>query len=73
MKIDTVYLVDALSALVRINSINPEFSAGTTDEREIAAFLAEEMGRLGMAAERFEPEPGRVSVLGRLAGMVGSG
>jgi acetylornithine deacetylase len=69
--VDRGYLTRALADLVRINSINPMFGAGSTDEAEIAAHVAAELGRLGMEVTRREPEPGRVSVLGRLPGGAG--
>ncbi|HEU0052027.1 MAG TPA: ArgE/DapE family deacylase [Longimicrobium sp.] len=68
---DRDFIVESLAALVRINSINPAFSGGTTDESAIAEHVAGEMERLGMTVERFEPRPGRVSVLGRLLGTGG--
>lgn len=71
MRADREYFVETLRTLVRTNSINPAFSGGSTDEREIAAWVAGEMERLGMTTRRFEPEPGRVSVLGSLAGSGG--
>ena len=70
---DRAYVVDTLARLVRVNSINPAFSGGATDERAIAAEVVGEMGRLGMAAEVHEAAPGRASVLGRLAGAGGGG
>jgi len=68
---DRAHYVDLLSRLVRIGSINPAFSDGSTNEAELAAFVAREMEELGMETRRFEPEPGRVSVLGRLPGAGG--
>jgi acetylornithine deacetylase len=67
---DRARFVDLLSRLVRINSINPAFGDGT-NEAELAAFVAGEMEGLGMETRRLEPEPGRVSVLGRLPGAGG--
>ncbi|HEX9729989.1 MAG TPA: ArgE/DapE family deacylase [Gemmatimonadales bacterium] len=57
-----------LSELVQINSINPAFSGGKTDERAIASFVAEWLDRIGLAVTSYEPEPGRMSVVGRRAG-----
>jgi acetylornithine deacetylase len=71
MNVDRAHFVDLLSRLVRIGSINPAFSDGSTNEAELAAFVAGEMEGLGMETRRFEPEPGRVSVLGRLPGAGG--
>ena len=69
--IDERYLVDQAQSLVRINSINPAFSGGTTDERDVATHVDGEMRALGMETSQYEPEPGRVSVVGRLRGSGG--
>lgn len=71
MTVDRAYFVSTLQKLVRIQSINPEFGGGNTNEAEIAGWVAKEMERLGMAARRFEAEPGRASVAGVLAGSGG--
>ena len=68
---DRDYFVDTLRKLVRINSINPEFSGGTTDESEVSGWVAKEMERLGMTARRFEAVKGRASVAGVLPGAGG--
>lgn len=68
MHIDREHLVGTLAELVRINSVNPAFSGGTTDEAAIAEYVATALEQLGMQVDRREPEPGRVSVVGRLAG-----
>jgi acetylornithine deacetylase len=68
---DRAHFVGLLSRLVRISSINPAFGDGATSEAEVAAFVAGEMEGLGMETRRLEPEPGRVSVLGRLPGAGG--
>lgn len=64
-------LVALLSDLVRIDSINPAFSGGRSNESVIAGRVAREMEQIGLAVERREPEPGRVSVIGRLTGSGG--
>jgi acetylornithine deacetylase len=71
MQTDREYFVRTLQKLVRINSINPAFSDGKTDEGEIAGWVAKEMERLGMSARRFEAEKGRASVVGVLPGAGG--
>ena len=68
MRIDPQGVTDLLARLVRINSINPYFSDGSTDERQIAAQVADELRGLGMRVELREPEPRRVSVIGTLPG-----
>jgi acetylornithine deacetylase len=67
----STYIADTLAALVRINSINPAFGGGTTNERAIAEHLDGVFAALGMEVRRFEPEPGRTSVVGRLRGTGG--
>jgi acetylornithine deacetylase len=68
---DSTYVKRTLADLVRINSINPAFSAGTTNERAIATYLADAFEALGMEVTQYEPEPGRVSVVGRRRGRGG--
>jgi len=71
MNADREYFVSTLQKLVRINSINPAFSDGGTNESEVAAWVGKEMERLGMTAKRFEAEAGRASVVGVLPGTGG--
>lgn len=68
MKIDSGQVTDLLARLVRINSINPFFSEGKTNEREIAGSVANELRGFGARVEIHEPQPGRASVLGTLPG-----
>lgn len=71
MNADRDYFVSTLQQLVRINSINPAFSDGSTNESEVATWVGKEMERLGMTARRFEAEAGRASVVGVLPGTGG--
>lgn len=71
MQIDRSFVRDTLVRLVQIDSRNPALTPGAPGEREIADYLAETMAAIGLKAERHEPEPGRVSVTGRLAGSGG--
>lgn len=71
MHIDRPYLEQTLADLVRINSINPKFSDGTTDERAIAAHLTGVMRALGMEVSHHDAAPQRTSVVGRLRGTGG--
>jgi acetylornithine deacetylase len=71
MYIDTDALTATLARMVQIDSINPFFNDGKGDERAIAAFVSEELRRLGLRVETYEPEPGRVSVVGTLPGTGG--
>ncbi|HEY2896374.1 MAG TPA: M20/M25/M40 family metallo-hydrolase [Gemmatimonadaceae bacterium] len=72
MKIDREYLEQTLAALVRINSVNPKFSDGSTDELAIAAHLDGVMRALGMEVTLYESAPRRTSVVGRLRGRGGA-
>ena len=66
------YITNTLTDLVRTTSINPVFADGEpSDERAIAARLGSMMQALGMETTSYEPEPGRVSVVGRLRGTGG--
>lgn len=71
MQIDRDYVRETLVRLVRINSVNPTLALGAPGEREIAGFVAESLASIGLKTESFEPEPGRISVVGRLAGSGG--
>jgi acetylornithine deacetylase len=71
MSIDRDYARDTLVRLIQINSINPTLAPGAPGEREIAGFIAGSLREAGVPAEIHEPEPGRTSVLGRLAGSGG--
>jgi acetylornithine deacetylase len=71
MKIDRDYIRQTLARLVQINSVNPSLVAGAPGEREIAEFIAASLASIGLKTEIFEPEPGRISVIGRLVGSGG--
>jgi acetylornithine deacetylase len=68
LQIDRDYLTQTLTDLVRINSINPTLTPGGAGEREIAAYIAGALQELDLEVRPHEPEPGRVSVVGRLKG-----
>lgn len=69
---DSQYITSTLTELVRTKSINPAFADGEpSDEREIATRVGAMMRALGMEITEYEPEPGRVSVVGRLRGTGG--
>ncbi len=65
------YCLTTLQRLVQINSVNPKLVPGAPGEREIAEYTAAQLGELGLEVERYEPEPGRISVTGRLRGTGG--
>jgi acetylornithine deacetylase len=69
--IDREYVRETLQSLVRIDSVNPSLAPGGRGEAEIAEFVAGSLQAAGLEVERFEPEPGRVSVVGRLRGTGG--
>jgi acetylornithine deacetylase len=71
MRVDTDYLTTTLADLVRINSINPAFSDGSTNEREAAAYVGHALEQLGLEITTHASGPGRMSVVGRLAGSGG--
>ncbi|MBI2680249.1 MAG: ArgE/DapE family deacylase [Candidatus Solibacter usitatus] len=66
--VDRDYLVRTLTGLIRINSINPTLVPGGAGEAEIAAYTADSLARCGLEIKTYEPEAGRPSVVGRLAG-----
>jgi acetylornithine deacetylase len=69
--IDGRFTIDVLRDLVRINSVNPSLSAAGVGEAEIARYTASTMAALGLEVHTHEPQPGRVSVVGRLRGAGG--
>ncbi len=71
LTIDREYLVRTLADLVRINSINPTLVPGAPGEAEIAACVASRLGDLGLETTSYEVQPGRVNVVGTLAGRGG--
>ena len=71
LPIDRTFLIDTAADLVRINSINPKLSPGGPGEAQIAAYVAEALCAIGLDVMTYEPEPGRVSVVGKLAGSGG--
>lgn len=67
-KIDTDYLEKILARLVQIDSTNPSLAENGAGEAEVATYVADLFEELGLDVARFEPEAGRVSVVGRLRG-----
>jgi acetylornithine deacetylase len=66
--IDPTYVLDALQTLVRIDSTNPALHPGSAGEAEIAAYVAAELRRMGLAVEVELVAPGRPNVVGVLPG-----
>jgi acetylornithine deacetylase len=69
--IDLAYLQQTARELVRIDSTNPSLGRGGRGEAGIAAYIAGQFSAMGLEASQHEPEPGRVSVVGRLPGRGG--
>jgi acetylornithine deacetylase len=69
--IDRAYTLETLARLVQTNSVNPTLAPGAPGEAEIARFIADSLRDSGLDVEIREPEPGRTSVVGRLAGAGG--
>lgn len=61
-------LTATLGRLVATDSVNPRLVAGAAGEAAIAGVTTEAMEAAGLAVTRYEPEPGRPSVVGRRAG-----
>ena len=68
IQIDQDYLVNTLTKLVQINSINPELSPDGPGETGIAAYTADALQQLGLETESYEIAPNRWNVVGRLKG-----
>jgi len=68
LSIDAGYTTRTLQDLVRINSVNPRLDPTAPGELAIAAYVADALEHLGLEVFRHEPEPGRISVVGRLRG-----
>jgi acetylornithine deacetylase len=64
-------LIELLSRLVAIDSVNPSLVQGGAGEAEIAAFIAGWARDTGLEAELLEETPGRPSVLARARGRGG--
>ncbi len=71
MKIDRDYVRETLVRLVQINSVNPILVPGAPGEKEIADYIATSLRGFGLQVETFEPEAGRLSVVGTLKGSGG--
>ncbi len=71
LTIDRQYLIETLTHLIRINSINPTLVPGAPGEAEIAAYVANALRAIKLDVATHEPAPGRVSVVGILKGSGG--
>lgn len=68
MQIDKQFIITTLQKMVQIDSTNPSLHPSGAGERELAEYTASVLTELGMKVNSFEPEQGRVSVVGTLAG-----
>lgn len=66
--VDKTALVATLKRYISVNSVNPAFSGGATDESVLAHTVAEDLSAVGAEVRLLEPELGRVSVIGTLPG-----
>lgn len=71
IKADSSRLVHILSDLVTTDSVNPSLTPGAAGEVAIADVATRHMAAAGLTVERYEPEPGRPSLVGRLSGAGG--
>src|SRR5688572_15763686 len=69
--VDRPYLIESLSELVSIDSVNPSLVPGGAGEVRVADRVADRMRALGMEVELREAAPGRPSVVGCLPGAGG--
>lgn len=68
LPIDQQFLRQVLTNLVRINSVNPSLVPEAPGEAEVADYVVGVMQQLGLEVHSHEPEAGRISIVGRLAG-----
>jgi acetylornithine deacetylase len=69
--IDREFVLGTLRDLVRIDSINPSLVPTAPGEAKIAHYVAQSLTSLGLEVKLHEPEPGRISVVGRWRGTGG--
>ncbi|GBD32705.1 MAG: acetylornithine deacetylase [Gemmatimonadales bacterium] len=68
-EVDREFVLSVLRDLVRINSVNPALDPEGPGEREAAQYVAKLLQDAGLEVYSHEPQPGRVSVVGRLKGI----
>src|SRR5512135_1226777 len=69
--LDQDYLIQTLTHLFQINSINPSLVIGAPGEKQIAAYVSDALQSFGLEVKRHEPQPDRISVVGILKGTGG--
>jgi len=68
LAINRDYLIDTLTDMVRINSINPSLTEDGPGEAEIGRYVPRALRDLGMAVTILEAKPQRPSIVGILKG-----
>ena len=68
LTINRDYLINTLTDLVRINSVNPSLVEDGRGEAEIGRYIAGELRALGLAVTIHESKPQRPSIVGILKG-----
>jgi len=71
LAIDRTWAIELTRKLVTINSVNPSLVAGAPGEIEIAAYLRDLFGDLGLEVHTQEAAEGRPNVIGILRGQGG--
>ena len=66
--LDRKFLLKTLTELVQIDSTNPSCTPDGAGETEIAQYISICLKDIGLDVETYEPEPGRMNVLGILSG-----
>ncbi len=66
--VDREHVINVLSDLVAIESINPSMKGAKNGEAVIGNYIFDYLRALGMEVQRDEALPGRPNILGRLAG-----
>ena len=71
LSVDADFATTIARDLVRIDSVNPSLAPGGAGEAMVAGYVAEMLDGLGLDVDVIEHAPGRLSVVGRLAGSGG--
>lgn len=66
--VDRHHLIQVLSELVAIESINPSMKGAKNGEAVIGSYIFDYLKDLGLEVQKEEALPGRYNILGRLAG-----
>lgn len=69
--VDHAFVVQVLTDLVRIDSVNPRIAPTGGGEAEIAAYIQKRLDALGLETAIYEPKPGCATSVGRRHGSGG--